>query len=66
MTQKDFDKLDPASSVDLLTILQARFRDRVPRNTITLEDVMRMQGEQRVLDYIIGILQNEEVKKGIA
>lgn len=53
----DRSKLDLTSTVDLIKELQARFTDRVPRHKVDIEDVYKMQGQQQVIDYIIGSLQ---------
>ncbi len=59
MENKNF---DPTSTVDMIKLLQGRFKDRVPRKKISYEDVLKMQGQQQVIDYMIGTLQEIERK----
>jgi hypothetical protein len=58
--------LDPTSTVDMIKVLQSRFKDRVPRKNVSYEEVLKMQGQQQVIDYIIGTLQELERKQAIA
>lgn len=57
-------KLDPSSTVDMIKILQERFRDRIPRKLVTYDEVCQMQGSQKVIDYMVGTLEAEERRKG--
>ena len=65
MHDAKYGKLDPTSTVDMVEVLQSRFKDRVPRKNVSYEEVLKMQGQQQVIDYIIGTLQELERKQGL-
>ena len=56
-------RLDPANTHDMIEILKGKYRDRIPRKKFTHEDILVMQGQQQVIDYMVGTLAEIQRKQ---
>lgn len=58
MKPKDF----PYVSEELLTALQEVFPDKLPRKGITHEEFLKLQGQQKVIDFLEASFKSQKEK----